>query len=439
MVSITKCNVAVDYSVIKINFSFTNTRNMSIQQERQSSEPESTSNNINKRIDWAKLNKSPVVGIIGGGQLAQMLYQAAISLGIEAHVFASLSDESAPKYFRDITRASSDSWAPSELYHFAQKCDVVTFDHELVAPSIVKELEKRGCIMLPSASTLELSANKANQRTRLSELGYSLPTYQICNTENEVSSFGERFGWPIVIKPSTSGYDGRGVFIVDSKDQVATVVNNLSSNLPLVVEPLLNLDAEGSVLAARSTTGECITYPMVKTLQIDGMCHEVTAPAGFNDEIEIQAKSIAANIASELDVIGILAVEFFIVEGQLLVNELAPRPHNTGHLSIEANVTSQFENHLRAILGLPLGSTTLRVPAAAMVNVVASSNNQNLIPNLPLALEIKGATVHLYSKSSRKNRKVGHVTATATNVKDALEVAHDAVDRLIGFDLSGQN
>ncbi len=408
---------------------------MSIQQERLTPDSENHSAPKPKVIDWNKLTKPPTVGIIGGGQLAQMLYQSAISLGIGAHLFASSVDEAAPKYFRDITRASSESWTPPEIYHFAQKCDAVTFDHELVSPNIVRELEKRGCLMLPTASTLELSANKANQRQRLAQLGYSLPPYQICNTLSEISSFGARWGWPIVIKPSTGGYDGRGVFIVEGDAEAAAVLNNLQTQLPFVVEPKLHLDAEGSVLAVRSTTGESLTYPMVRTFQVDGMCREVTSPGDFPQEITDEARQIAESIAKELEVVGILAVEFFVVDGKLLVNELAPRPHNTGHITIEANVTSQFENHLRAVLGLPLGSTELRVPAAAMVNLISNSNSQNLMPLLPTALSVRGASLHLYSKSARKNRKLGHVTVTGGSVEEALESARQTVDHLSGLEV----
>ena len=408
---------------------------MSIQQERRTPDSDNHFDPNPKTIDWNKLTKPPTVGIIGGGQLAQMLYQSAISLGIEAHLFASPTDEAAPKYFRDITRASSESWTPPEIYHFAQKCDAVTFDHELVSPNIVKELEKRGCLMLPTASTLELSANKANQRQRLTQLGYSLPPYQICNTLSEITSFGARYGWPVVIKPSTGGYDGRGVYMVDGEEEAATIFNSLHTHLPFVVEPKLQLEAEGSVLAVRSTAGECLTYPMVKTLQVEGMCREVTSPGDFPLEIAEEARRIAENLAEELEVFGILAVEFFVVDGKLMVNELAPRPHNSGHITIEANVTSQFENHLRAVLGLPLGSTELRVPAAAMVNLISNSNSQNLIPLLPVALSVKGASLHLYSKSSRKNRKIGHVTVTAGSAEEALEAARKTADHLSGLEI----
>lgn len=367
-----------------------------------------------------------------------MLYQSAISLGIETHLFASVADEAAPKFFKDITRASSDTWAPSELYHFAQKCDVVTFDHELVSPAIVKELEKRGCLMLPSATTLELSTNKANQRLQLSEMGYSLPNFQVCSTLNETISFGDRFGWPIVVKPATGGYDGRGVFVIDDKVNLGVIFAGLTSRLPLVVESFLTLESEASVLAVRSTTGECHTYPAVKTLQLDGMCREVSSPSGLSEELEKEASAIAASIATQLDVVGILAVEFFVVDGKLLVNELAPRPHNTGHLTIEANLTSQFENHLRAILGLPLGATELKVGAAAMVNVISESNTQNITALIPAALGVTGANVHVYSKSSRKNRKIGHVTAVAASVNEALTTARDAANQLSATPAHGQ-
>lgn len=406
---------------------------MSIQNDRHATE--STADETTTVIDWNKLPKPPTVGIIGGGQLAQMMYQSTISLGIDAHLFSSPNDEAAPKYFKEITKASSEEWTPSEIYHFAQKCDVVTFDHELVPPNIVRELEKRGCLMLPTSATLELSANKANQRKRLSELGFTLPEHQICNTEGEILSFGSRVGWPLVIKPSTGGYDGRGVFIVEEPEETSKTLAEIATLAPLVVEPLLKLEGEGSVLVARSSSGECRSYPMVRTWQVDGMCREVTSPSGFSDDITKRAEELATQIASGLGVVGILAVEFFLVDGTLLVNELAPRPHNTGHITIEANVTSQFENHLRAILGLPLGDTSLRVPAAAMVNVISNSASKNLVKQLPHALAIEGANVHLYSKTPRKNRKIGHVTATASDVESALAIARISVDKLIGLDL----
>lgn len=390
-------------------------------------------------LQWDKLTKAPTVGVIGGGQLAQMLYQSAISLGIDLHLFASPTDEAAPRYFRDVVVASSESWSPSELYHFASKCDIVTFDHELVSPMIVRELEKRGCTMLPSSSTLEFSANKAVQREQLHRLGFPLPDFQICNTEAEAASYGERNGWPIVVKISTGGYDGRGVFIVDNREALSGVLAQLGSAFPLVVEPFLTLEAEGSVLAVRSTSGECKTYPMVRTVQADGICREVISPSDLSEELSSKARNIAAEIASELDVFGILAVEFFVVNGELLVNELAPRPHNTGHITIEANVTSQFENHLRAVLGLPIGSTELKVPAAAMVNLITDSNTHNVMSRLPRALSVDSASVHLYSKSPKKERKVGHVTAVGGSASQAIDTARSAVNEIMGIETISQS
>ena len=179
----------------------------------------------------------------------------------------------------------------------------------------------------------------------------------------------------MVIKPSTGGYDGKGVYIVSTQEDFNRVYPELAILSPLVIEPLLQIDAEGSVLAVRSASGECKTYPMVRTTQVDGMCREVVSPSGFSPEILDQADNITLKIAQETNVVGVLAVEFFLINGRLLVNELAPRPHNTGHLTIEANVTSQFENHIRAVLGLPLGETTMRVPAAAMVNVISGQSD----------------------------------------------------------------
>lgn len=313
----------------------------------------------------------------------------------------------------------------------AAGADVITFDHELVDPEIVARWEAAGHVVRPTSATLAVAADKAAQRRSMLAAGLPVPDHGLATTVAEVEQFGRRFGWPLVVKAARGGYDGRGVWWLQNADAAGPVLAGLAEGVPLVVEPVLDLTAELAVQVARAADGRTVVYPVVRTHQVDGICHEVVAPSGLPAAVEIEARALALRVAEAVGAVGMIAVEFFLVGDRLLINELAPRTHNSGHYSIEACTTSQFENHLRAVLGLPLGDPSLRVPAAAMVNVLGGEVAPDPARAREAALAQPGAKVHLYGKGHRPGRKLGHVTVCAADTATALAEARAAARALV--------
>ena len=370
---------------------------------------------------------NPTVGIVGGGQLARMMVQAAGRLGVDAHVLARVTDESARGIWPAVH--NGDPADPSVLEEFSRGCDVLTFDHENVDPELVDALVRVGRVARPGASALRF-CDKAAQRTALATLGFVVPPFTLATTVAEAEAFARLHGgWPLVAKTPRGGYDGKGVRWVDGAEQVL-VAFALAGGSPLLLEPALAIERELAVLVARRPDGGHVVYPIVETFQRDGICCAMVAPAEIEPALACEASSIAVAIADLVDMVGVLAVEFFVVDGALVVNELAPRPHNSGHFTIEGCVTSQFENHLRAVLDWPLGATTLVASAVATVNVLGTSDGADLLAGVPHALAIDDVHVHLYGKTARPGRKLGHVTALAGDTATALERASRAADAL---------
>ena len=346
-----------------------------------------------------------VIGVVGGGQLARMMYQAAISLGVELRVLAATSADSAARVAHDVT--VGDWHDPDVLRAFAARCDVVTFDHELIDPATVEWLEAGGTVAHPGARTLRHAADKARQRVLCDRLGIATPQHVIATAAADVAAAANRFGYPMVAKLARGGYDGRGVFWLADADETVALFERLPLNSVVVIEPELELRAELATQVVRRADGTMVCYPVVQTHQQDGICRMLEAPADIDVAVARQVQDWAARLAGAVGAVGVLAVEFFVTDQGLVVNELAPRPHNSGHYSIDACVTSQFENHLRAVLDLPLGAPDLIVPSAVMVNLIAGRTH-------PAELETLGANaharVHRYGKTSRPGRKIGHVT-----------------------------
>lgn len=364
------------------------------------------------------------VGIVGGGQLARMIAQAAIPLSVSCHVFTDEPDEATISLLphRALAGESSD-W--SDLHDVV---DVITFEHELLPLASVRAIEDAGLPVRPSSAVMALS-NKATQRRTLGELGLPVPDFVITSRADDIVEFGERHGWPVVVKLASGGYDGRGVWVVDDEAALAALPID---GRELVVEPHLALEREIAVQVARRPSGDVVVYPVVETVQRDGMCREVIAPAPIAPELAAAAEQLAREMANAIGLVGFLAIELFVVGGQLVINELAPRVHNSGHYSIEGCVTSQFENQLRAVLDWPLGSTRLRAPYAVMVNVVGSDDGDPT-ERLAAALPRDDVHIHLYGKSWRPGRKLGHVTALGDDVENARRRAHEAVRALGGL------
>jgi 5-(carboxyamino)imidazole ribonucleotide synthase len=376
----------------------------------------------------------PRVGVVGAGQLARMMQQAAIALSIELHVLAGAPNQAAAQVTPHVRIGRPD--ALDDLRALAAECHVITFDHELVDVAALQALEAAGHAVYPSATTVAVAQDKGRQRTLFSGLGLPVPAFQRVHSVEEIHGFAARHGWPVVLKAERGGYDGRGVWIArrpDAGEPEDVIEASRRGGLQLMAEQYVPITRELAQLVARRPSGEIVAYPLVETVQYDGICHEVLAPAAISPELANEARRIAFAIAEAIDLAGIMAVELFECDGRLLINEIACRPHNSGHFSIEACATSQFENHLRAVLDWPLGSPALIVPAAAMVNLIGVPGMpRNPVENLPAALTVEGVRVHLYGKDVRPGRKVGHVTALGESTAAARALAARAVAFLEG-------
>ena len=369
----------------------------------------------------------PMVGIIGAGQLARMTAQAAISLAVDTKVLAVSPTDPACVAATVVEIGDPDD--PAALQRLVADCDVVTFDHERVNPTLLARIEAEGVRVRPSAAVLQFS-DKAHQRVELAAHGFPVPPFEVVTAASEVGAFAAAHGWPVVAKTAVGGYDGRGVFVLENQDQAVATIGRLAGRR-VVVEPMLDISAEIAVLVARRPSGDTSVYPTVETIQHDGICLETIAPATIDPDLRTQARNIAESIAETIGSVGILAVEFFITPDGVIVNELAPRPHNSGHWTIEGAITSQFENHVRGILDWPLGDTSLAAPAVAMANILGGAPSARP-DDLPAALSVSGAHVHLYAKPTRPGRKLGHITATGPDRAVALHRARTALAALTG-------
>jgi len=370
----------------------------------------------------------PVVGMVGAGQLARMTAQAAISLGVEFRVLADTPQDSAAQVC--VGAVIGDYRSAEDLLKFAADCDVVTFDHEHVPREHLAALE-RVVAVRPGGNALRFAQDKLAMRDRLSatgvlaELGVRCPRYRAVSGP-AVDALAD--GRPIVLKATSGGYDGKGVWICDSNEAVAEVV---SHGIDLLAEEYIPFDRELAVLVARSPKGQGASYPVAATVQRDGICREVIAPApGLDPDVAVRAQRLGLALAAELGVTGLLAIELFQVGDELIINELAMRPHNCGHWTIDGAVTSQFEQHLRAVLDLPLGSTGAAAKAAVMVNVLGGGDPDLYSRFVHVMAADPGARVHLYGKRVSPGRKVGHVTVTGTDVEQLRDRAWRAANYL---------
>lgn len=373
----------------------------------------------------------PSVGFVGAGQLARMAVQAAIPLGVDITVLAARPDDAAALVTPRV-RIGSPASLPA-LAGLAGVCDVVTFDHELVDAALLRQLQDEGHILRPSPAVMAVAQDKLLQRQMFERLGLPLPPWRRARELPDIDQFAQAHGWPVVLKARRGGYDGRGVWVAHNPDEAARVwLTAGAAGLSLLVEQWARIDREVAVMVARRPAGEVAVYPVVETVQVDGMCREIIAPAPVDAGLGERAANMAVTVADALGLAGVFALEMFVVDGDLLINEIAARPHNSGHYTIEGCVTSQFENHLRGVLDWPLGGTGLNAAAVVTVNVVGRAGGPTLSAALPSALAVPGVHVHLYGKSARPGRKLGHVTALGGSVNDARARAVRAAGLLMG-------
>lgn len=374
----------------------------------------------------------PTIGMIGAGQLAQMSVAPATALGIRFKILANNSEEPAALVAADTVFGSKDD--PQTVLAFAQSCDVVTFDHELLTPDVMEVLRNCGKPVYPSPEAVIYAQDKLVMRRALTDLGIPCPRWSQVDSETDAKIFAREVGYPFILKTSRGGYDGKGVwFVNDESDINTTFENELPVGSHWLAEEKVNFVRELAVQVARSPSDQCVAYPVVQTTQRNGICAEVIAPApDLDPKIAVIAQEIALRIARELDVVGMLAVELFDTGDGVLVNELAMRAHNSGHWSIEGAATSQFENHLRAVLDLPLGSPRAIATWSVMGNILGGN-----VPNLYSAYRHVFARdqdlhTHLYGKVVKPGRKVGHVTASGSDLTDLRNRVEHAVSYFTG-------
>jgi 5-(carboxyamino)imidazole ribonucleotide synthase len=380
-------------------------------------------------VDVSGSSQLPVVGMIGAGQLARMTHQAAIALGQSLRVLATAPGDPAALVCSDVRIGGPDDTVA--LRSFAAGCAAVTLDHEQVPQEQLRALVAAGVTVHPRPDALLHAQDKLVMRERLAGLGLAVPEFAAVHEPADVDRFAAEHGLPVVLKAVRGGYDGRGVWMLDESDP-ALVEELLAAGTPLMVERAVPMRRELAALVARSPFGQAAAWPVVETVQERGQCVQVLAPApGLGEDAALAAQRLALRVAAELDVTGLLAVELFEVDdtaGSLVVNELAMRPHNSGHWTIEGSRTSQFEQHLRAVLDYPLGATAPTAPAVVMANVLGAAQAPAMSTDERLHhlfARFPDVRVHLYGKAERPDRKVGHVTflgddMTAVRARAAL-------------------
>ena len=365
------------------------------------------------------------LGILGGGQLGRMMALAAIPMGIRVR-FLVPKPAGPAQGLGDITVA--DWTDPDVLRTFAEGCTAVTVESEWAPADRLADVLPEGVGLWPQPKTLALIRDKGVQKQALQDAGLPVPRFTCCPTLDDALATAEGFGYPVVLKRFRGSYDGYGNATAQTPDALRTAWPDLADDDGLMVETFVSFVRELAVLIARRPDGSQVTYPVAYTEQRDHRCHAVEVPADVTADVAAEAQRVALKAVEVVEGVGITAVELFETEeGDILVNELAPRPHNTGHYTIEGCYTSQFANHVRAVLGLPLGDPSLREDFAAMVNVLGHREGTIKLDGFAQALDIPGAAVHLYGKPDvRPKRKMGHVTVTGSDRQDVRRRAEKA-------------
>jgi 5-(carboxyamino)imidazole ribonucleotide synthase len=355
-----------------------------------------------------------------------MAGEAASALGLSVAVLAERPDDAAGAAASEVMVGSP--FVAADMRAFAERCGVVTFDHEQVDLEIVAALAAEGALFRPGPDALELAVDKARMRRVLDGAGVPVPSYVVADggqdASEAVGAFAESHGWPVVLKAARGGYDGKGVWPVRDQAEADAVLAQVAGRV--VVEELVPIDSELAIMVARSPSGASAAWPAVETAQVDGVCREVLVPGRLAPDVVEGASALGQKVAEIAGAVGVMAVELFSSRGRLLVNEVATRPHNSGHWTIEGAVTSQFENHLRAVLDLPLGSTALQHARVASVNVFGGPAGTDPARLLARGLAVEGAHVHLYGKGARPGRKLGHVTVCGDDAEVARARAWSA-------------
>ncbi|WP_345036882.1 5-(carboxyamino)imidazole ribonucleotide synthase [Streptomyces sannanensis] len=372
----------------------------------------------------------PVVGMVGGGQLARMTHEAGIPLGIRFKLLSDTPQDSAAQVVNDVV--VGDYRDLDTLREFARGCDVITFDHEHVPTEHLRALEADGIPVRPGPDALVHAHDKGVMRARLDAIGVPCPRHRIVSDPADAVAFAaEAGGFPVILKTVRGGYDGKGVWVVRSEDEAA---EPFRAGVPVLAEEKVDFVRELAANVVRSPSGQAVSYPVVESQQVNGVCDTVIAPApNLPEELAGQAQELALRIAEELGVVGHLAVELFeTADGRILVNELAMRPHNSGHWTQDGAMTSQFANHVRAVLDLPLGDPRPRVKWTVMANVLGGDYPDMYQGYLHCMARDPQLKIHMYGKDVKPGRKVGHVNTYGDDLDDVRERARHAADYLRG-------
>ena len=367
------------------------------------------------------------IGIIGGGQLGKMMILEAKKMGFYVTILD--PTKKCPAHSIADQHLVADFDDRAVIRKLAQKSDLITYEFEHIGVEPLKELEAEGYKIYPTARSLEIIQNKYHQKNVLKQDQIAVPDFKKVSSPADIKEAAEEFGYPLMLKSCTGGYDGKGNALIEVQAEVESAFQELGAGkTPLMVEEYIPFRKEISIIAARGLTGEMKVYPAGENDHRDNILYETKVPAEISAGLEDEAEELAKEVLKVFDGIGIFCVEMFVTEAdQLLVNEIAPRPHNSGHYTIEGCVTSQFEQHIRAVTALPLGDTTLLRPAV-MRNILGSGKKGKAeVVGLDPALAVEGVKVHIYQKAiSRPGRKMGHLTVTASNLDQAAERALEA-------------
>ena len=364
------------------------------------------------------------LGILGGGQLARMIVEETSKYGFEYIIYSESSNSPAGKICnKEVVGKFSDL---DKLTEFASLCDLITLENEFIDKQYIKHVELSGVTCLPGSDIVGFIQDKFVQKQKLKELCILVPEFEEVNTVEDIKNFALKHTYPIILKSRTMGYDGKGNFRIDGEGMINDAFNTLSKRGKLMCESFIDFRKELAVQVVRSVTGEVKVYPVVESIQKDHICSIVKASKDFNNKYTKAISDIAVKIVESINYAGVLAVELFVMDnGTLYVNELAPRVHNTGHYTIEGCYVSQFENHVRAIAGLPLGSTEMIHPCAVMINLLGNRDGKANLEGYSNLIQDKDAFIHFYGKDeTRVGRKMGHITLVGNDMADLLFKAY---------------
>lgn len=375
-------------------------------------------------------NSKFTLGILGGGQLAKMTMLEAYKMGLDVAIIE--NGELSPAGNLTKYEFAAKIEINPDLDKFIEKSDIITLENEFIDPSIIEYIEK-SCSVFPSSKTLSLIQDKLIQKTTFDNAGISVANFAQIENHEDLKNFGEKYGYPYVLKTRKFGYDGYGNYTAKSlEDGIIGFSKFKEKNADIYAEAFVNFTKELAVMVVRNKDGEIKTYPVVETVQKNHICKEVYAPANISEKSINEAKELAIKCVEVINGVGVFGIESFLLpNGEIVVNEIAPRPHNSGHYTIEACHTSQFENIIRAVCNLPIGSTDMKVGAACMINILGEINGSGVPANINELLAFDKAKFHLYGKeTSRIGRKMGHITVTGDNLEDTINYARESANSL---------